>query len=90
MPIEDIFSISAAGRGDGPNERGKTRWARKSRLWLPRHAQDVVTGIEMFKKSLDEGLAGDNGTLLRVLVRRRGARMVIAKRARLRRNEVQG
>ncbi len=58
MPIEDIFSIS--GRGTvvtGRIERGKIVGFRETR-------KTVVTGVEMFKKQLDEGLAGDNAGLL--------------------------
>jgi elongation factor Tu len=68
MPIEDIFSIE--GRGTvvtGRIERGKVKVGEEIALVGLRETQKVtVTGIEMFNKSLDEGLAGDNaGVLLR-------------------------
>jgi elongation factor Tu len=68
MPIEDIFSIS--GRGTvvtGRVERGKVKVSEEVEIVGFRPTQKkVVTGIEMFKKLLDEGLAGDNvGLLLR-------------------------
>ena len=68
MPIEDIFSIS--GRGTvvtGRIERGKIKVGDEVEIVGFRPTQKkVVTGIEMFKKLLDEGIAGDNvGLLLR-------------------------
>src|ERR1700757_1397329 len=68
MPIEDIFSIS--GRGTvvtGRVERGKVKVGEEIEIVGFRPTQKkVVTGVEMFKKLLDEGLAGDNiGLLLR-------------------------
>src|SRR5881409_3753629 len=68
MPIEDIFSIS--GRGTvvtGRIERGKVKVGEEVEIVGFRETQKkVVTGVEMFKKLLDEGLAGDNvGLLLR-------------------------
>ena len=70
MPIEDVFSIS--GRGTvvtGRVERGKVRmWATRSRSSAssPTAMKTVCTGVEMFRKLLDEGEAGDNiGALLR-------------------------
>jgi len=68
MPIEDIFSIS--GRGTvvtGRVERGKVKVGEEVEIVGFRATQKkVVTGVEMFKKLLDEGLAGDNvGLLLR-------------------------
>jgi len=68
MPIEDIFSIS--GRGTvvtGRIERGKAKVGEEMEIVGFRPTEKkVVTGIEMFKKLLDEGLAGDNvGLLLR-------------------------
>src|SRR5256885_6605824 len=68
MPIEDIFSIS--GRGTvvtGRIERGKVKVSEEIEIVGFRPTQKkVVTGVEMFKKLLDEGLAGDNvGLLLR-------------------------
>src|SRR2546427_48711 len=68
MPIEDIFSIS--GRGTvvtGRIERGKVKVGEEIEIVGFRATQKkVVTGVEMFKKLLDEGMAGDNvGLLLR-------------------------
>ena len=62
MPIEDIFSIS--GRGTvvtGRIERGKVKVGEESEIVGFRETRKtVVTGVEMFKKQLDEGMAGDN------------------------------
>src|ERR1700674_5653010 len=68
MPIEDIFSIS--GRGTvvtGRVERGKVKVGEEVEIVGFRPTMKrVVTGIEMFRKLLDEGMAGDNvGLLLR-------------------------
>ncbi len=68
MPIEDIFSIE--GRGTvvtGRIERGKVKVGEEVEIiGLKPTAKSIVTGIEMFNKSLQEGLAGDNaGVLLR-------------------------
>jgi len=68
MPIEDIFSIS--GRGTvvtGRIERGKVKVGEDVEIVGFRETRKTVcTGVEMFKKQLDEGLAGDNaGILLR-------------------------
>jgi elongation factor Tu len=70
MPIEDIFSIE--GRGTvvtGRVERGKVKVNEEVEVIGLRPTQKtVVTGIEMFNKLLDEGMAGDNvGALLRGL-----------------------
>ncbi|MEK7525840.1 MAG: elongation factor Tu, partial [Patescibacteria group bacterium] len=70
MPIEDVFSIE--GRGTvvtGRIERGKVKLNEEIEVVGIRPTQKtVVTGIEMFNKSLDEGLAGDNaGVLIRGL-----------------------
>ncbi len=70
MPIEDIFSIE--GRGTvvtGRVERGKVKVNEEVEIvGLKPTQKTVVTGIEMFNKLLDEGLAGDNvGVLLRGL-----------------------
>jgi len=70
MPIEDIFSIE--GRGTvvtGRIERGKIKVNEEVEIVGLRPTQKtVVTGIEMFNKLLDEGIAGDNvGILLRGL-----------------------
>jgi elongation factor Tu len=68
MPIEDVFSIS--GRGTvvtGRVERGIVKVQDEVEIVGIRDTQKkVVTGVEMFKKLLDEGRAGDNiGVLLR-------------------------
>jgi elongation factor Tu len=68
MPIEDIFSIS--GRGTvvtGRVERGKVKVGEEVEIVGFRPTMKrVVTGVEMFRKLLDEGMAGDNvGLLLR-------------------------
>src|SRR5512136_592225 len=68
MPIEDVFSIS--GRGTvvtGRVERGKVKVGEEVEVVGFRPTmKKVVTGVEMFKKLLDEGVAGDNiGVLLR-------------------------
>jgi len=69
MPVEDIFSIS--GRGTvvtGRVERGKVKIQEEIEIvgLRPEPFKRVVTGVEMFKKLLDEGQAGDNvGLLLR-------------------------
>jgi elongation factor Tu len=68
MPIEDVFSIS--GRGTvvtGRVERGKVKVSEEIEIvgFKPTEKK-VVTGVEMFRKLLDEGVAGDNiGVLLR-------------------------
>src|SRR3989344_1942991 len=68
MPIEDIFSIE--GRGTvvtGRIERGKVKIGEEVEIvGLKPTAKTTVTGIEMFNKQLQEGMAGDNaGVLLR-------------------------
>ena len=68
MPIEDVFSIS--GRGTvvtGRVERGKVNVGEETEIVGIRETRKrVVTGVEMFRKLLDEGVAGDNiGVLLR-------------------------
>jgi elongation factor Tu len=68
MPIEDVFSIS--GRGTvvtGRVEQGKVKVGEEMEVvGIKPTFKRVVTGVEMFKKLLDEGMAGDNvGLLLR-------------------------
>ena len=68
MPIEDIFSIS--GRGTvvtGRVERGRVKVGDEVEVvGFGETKKRVVTGVEMFRKLLDEGIAGDNiGVLLR-------------------------
>ena len=74
MPIEDVFGIK--GRGTvvtGRIERGKVKMAETIEIIgmsedAPR--KTVVTGVEMFQKTLDEGVAGDNvGVLIRGIER---------------------
>jgi elongation factor Tu len=72
MPVEDVFSI--AGRGTvatGRIERGKIKVGEEVEIvGLRDTTKTIVTGVEMFKKLLDEGHAGDNvGCLLRGLKR---------------------
>ena len=72
MPVEDVFSIS--GRGTvvtGRVERGKVKVGEEVAIVGFRDtSKTVVTGVEMFRKILDEGQAGDNiGVLLRGLKR---------------------
>ena len=66
MPVEDIFTIE--GRGTvvtGRIERGKVKINEDVEIVGIRPTQKtVVTGIEMFNKSLDEGMAGDNAGIL--------------------------
>jgi len=68
MPIEDVFTIT--GRGTvvtGKIEQGRVHTGDDVEIvGLRNTTKTVVTGVEMFKKSLDEGMAGDNaGALLR-------------------------
>jgi elongation factor Tu len=68
MPVEDVFSISGRGTvATGRIERGKIKVGDEVEIVGIRGTQKtVVTGVEMFRKLLDEGLAGDNvGCLLR-------------------------
>ncbi len=66
MPVEDVFSIE--GRGTvvtGRIERGKVKLNEEIEIvGIKATQKTVVTGIEMFNKQLDEGLAGDNAGLL--------------------------
>jgi len=84
MPIEDIFSIT--GRGTvvtGRVERGKVKVGEAVEIVgiHPKIEKTVVTGVEMFRKLLDEGVAGDNvGLLLRGVTKDQVERgQVIAK-----------
>src|SRR3982750_4794756 len=68
MPIEDVFSIKGRGTvGTGRIERGKAKIGDTVEVvGLKPNQTTVVTGIEAFNKTLDEGLAGENvGMLLR-------------------------
>jgi elongation factor Tu len=83
MAVEDVFSITGRGTvATGRIERGKIKVNETVELVGLRETRTTtVTGIEMFKKSLDEGMAGDNaGLLLRGLKKEDIERgMVIAK-----------
>lgn len=68
MPVEDVFSIKGRGTvATGRIERGKVLINEEIEIvGLKDTKKTVVTGIEMFRKTLNEGLAGDNvGILLR-------------------------
>jgi elongation factor Tu len=69
MPVEDVFSIKGRGTvGTGRVERGKVHVGEEVEIiGLSKETRKtVVTGVEMFNKTLDEGQAGDNiGVLLR-------------------------
>jgi elongation factor Tu len=68
MPIEDVFSITGRGTvGTGRIERGKIKVGEEVEIvGLGAKRKSVVTGVEMFRKLLDAGEAGDNvGLLLR-------------------------
>src|ERR1035437_6677092 len=83
MPIEDIFSISGPRTvGTGRIERGKVKVGEAVEIVGFRETrQSVCTGVEMFKKQPDEGMAGDNaGILLRGIPKEDVERgMVLAK-----------
>jgi elongation factor Tu len=83
MPIEDVFSISGRGTvATGRVERGKVRVGDEVEIvGFEPTKKTVVTGVEMFRKTLDEGIAGDNiGCLLRGIKRDEVYRgMVLAK-----------
>ena len=66
MPVEDIFSIEGRGTvATGRIERGKVKLNQEIEIVGLKDTQKaVVTGIEMFNKSLEEGLAGDNAGIL--------------------------
>lgn len=83
MAVEDVFTITGRGTvATGRIERGKVKIGDDVELVGLRDTQKTkVTGIEMFKKSLEEGMAGDNaGILLRGIQKNDIERgMVIAK-----------
>ena len=85
MPVEDVFSITGRGTvGTGRVERGTIKVGDNVEvIGLGAHKKTVVTGIEMFRKLLDDARAGDNvGLLLRGVEKddlERG--MVVAKPA---------
>jgi elongation factor Tu len=68
MPIEDVFSITGRGTvGTGRIERGRVKTGEDVEIvGIKETRKTVCTGVEMFRKILDEGEAGDNvGLLLR-------------------------
>ncbi len=68
MPVEDVFSITGRGTvATGRVERGKVKVSEEVEIvGFNPTIKTTVTGVEMFRKSLDEGIAGDNiGALLR-------------------------
>jgi len=84
MPVEDVFTITGRGTvATGRVERGKVRVGEEIELvgLAPETRKTVVTGVEMFRKTLDDGQAGDNiGVLLRGVERKEVERgMVVAK-----------
>ena len=66
MPVEDVFSITGRGTvGTGRIERGIVKVGDEiSILGMGADSKTTVTGVEMFRKLLDEGQAGDNAGLL--------------------------
>ena len=73
MPVEDIFSISGRGTvATGRIERGQVKVGEEVEIvGIKPTRKTVVTGVEMFKKLLDSGMAGDNvGLLLRGVERK--------------------
>jgi elongation factor Tu len=83
MPVEDVFSISGRGTvATGRIERGIVKVSESIEIvGIKDTRTTVVTGVEMFKKILDEGQAGDNvGLLLRGVDRKEIERgQVLAK-----------
>ncbi len=83
MPIEDVFSITGRGTvGTGRIERGQIKTGEKVEIVGIRDTSETtVTGVEMFRKLLDYGEAGDNvGLLLRGVDKKELERgMVLAK-----------
>jgi elongation factor Tu len=83
MPVEDVFSITGRGTvATGRVERGKVKVGDEVELvGFGSNKKTVVTGVEMFRKLLDEGQAGDNiGLLLRGVEKTEVERgMVVAK-----------
>ncbi len=83
MPVEDVFSITGRGTvATGRIERGKVKVQEEIALvGFGATKKSVVTGVEMFRKLLDDGQAGDNvGLLLRGIEKNEIERgMVLAK-----------
>jgi elongation factor Tu len=74
MPVEDVFSITGRGTvATGRIERGIVKVGEEVEIvGINAEKKTVVTGVEMFRKLLDQGQAGDNvGLLLRGVKRRR-------------------
>ena len=87
MPVEDVFSITGRGTvATGRIERGKVKVGEEVALvGFGSEKKTVVTGVEMFRKLLDDGQAGDNvGLLLRGVEKNDIERgMVLAKPGRV-------
>ena len=66
MPVEDVFSITGRGTvGTGRIERGVVKVGEEVEIiGMGAHRKTVITGVEMFRKLLDQGEAGDNVGLL--------------------------
>jgi elongation factor Tu len=66
MPVEDVFSITGRGTvGTGRVDRGRAKVGDEVEvIGLGQHKKTVITGAEMFRKELDEVVAGDNAGLL--------------------------
>ncbi|MDE3127984.1 MAG: elongation factor Tu [Gemmatimonadota bacterium] len=83
MPVEDVFSITGRGTvATGRIDRGKVKVGEEIEMvGFGTDKKTVVTGVEMFRKLLDEGMAGDNvGLLLRGVDKKEIERgMVLAK-----------
>ena len=83
MPVEDVFSIKGRGTvATGRVERGKIKVNEEIEIvGIKATQKTVVTGVEMFKKTMDEAIAGDNvGLLLRGMEKHQIERgQVIAK-----------
>jgi len=84
MPVEDVFSIKGRGTvGTGRIERGTIKVGEEVEIvgLKPEIRKTIVTGVEMFQKTLDQGQAGDNiGALLRGVEKEELERgMVLAK-----------
>jgi len=83
MPVEDVFSITGRGTvATGRIERGKIKVGEEvSLIGFNSDKKTVITGVEMFRKLLDDGQAGDNvGLLLRGIDKEDVERgMVLAK-----------
>ena len=77
MPVEDVFTITGRGTvATGRVERGVVRVGDEVEIvGLAETSRSVVTGVEMHRKTLDQGMAGDNvGVLLRGVGRAEGER----------------